>query len=223
MERAANLKPKPYESSKREQTLLVVIIILFHVVGIIGLAVPVLRPLFLMIVPWHIVLMLVLIFISHKPMSEGFLLFALIIFVTGFAGEWIGVHKSWIFGDYAYGKTLGWQLFNIPLTIGINWFLLIYSTGVLMQRLRVRSIFARVAAGALILVSLDLLIEPVAIKFDYWHWMNNIIPFNNYAGWFIVSAIMLFVFEKFNFKKQGVVGPVLLITQFVFFGLLHLI
>jgi len=223
MEGPANLKAKPYESSKKEQTILVSIIILFHLVGIIGLSIPSLRPLFLAIVPWHILLMLVLIVISHRPMSEGFLLFLLIIFITGFVGEWLGVHKNWVFGNYSYGKTLGLQLFDIPLTIGVNWFLLIYSSGVLMQRLRIRSPFMRLTAGAFILVLLDLLIEPVAIKFDYWHWANNSIPFNNYLGWFLVSALMLFIFEKFDFKKQGVVGPVLLITQFVFFGSLHFV
>jgi len=207
----------------RLQAILIAVIILFHVVGITGLSIPALRPLFLQLVPWHILAMLAVIVASHKSFSEGFLLFFLIIFITGFIGEWLGVHKNWVFGNYNYGKTLGLQLFDIPLTIGINWFLLVYSTGVLMQRLRVRSVFVRTIAGAIILVLLDMLIEPVAIKFDYWHWTNNMIPFNNYAGWFVVSVLMLYVFEQFRFKKQSIVGPVLLITQFVFFGLLQLV
>jgi putative membrane protein len=208
-------------SQTKQQILLITIIILFHVVGIIGLAIPGIRPLFLKLVPLHIVVMLAVIVGSHKLFSERFLFFFIIIFITGFVGEWLGVHKNWIFGDYHYGKTLGWSLFDIPLTIGVNWFLLVYSTSVLIQRLRVRSVFVRVITGAIILVLLDILIEPVAIKFDYWHWTNNIIPFSNYAGWCMVSALMLYIFELFHFKKQSIVGPVLLITQFLFFGLLH--
>jgi putative membrane protein len=217
------LKPKPYESSKGEQLTLIVIIALFHVVGLIGLSMPLLQPLFLQLVPWHILLMLFMIIASHKPGSAKFLLFALLIFIAGFVLEWIGVHKNWIFGDYAYGETLGLQVYDIPLIIGVNWFLLIYSVGVLMQRVRIRSMFARAITGAIILVLLDLLIEPVAIKLDYWHWTNNSIPIENYIDWFLVSAIMLFVFEKFKFKKQSIVAPVFLLIQFLFFAILLVI
>ena len=31
-----------------------------------------------------------------------------------------------MFGDYSYGKVLGYQVNNVPVIIGINWFLIIY-------------------------------------------------------------------------------------------------
>jgi putative membrane protein len=145
------------------------------------------------------------------------------MFFLGFSAEWIGVHKGWLFGNYSYGSTLGYKLFVIPLMIGVNWFLLIYAVGVTMQRSRLKSTSFRVLTGAIILVALDVLIEPVAIKFDYWHWSNNAIPLKNYICWFFVSAAMLYVFELFNFKKQSIAAPVLLATEFVFFGVLNLI
>ncbi len=64
---------------------------------------------------------------------------------------------------------------------------------------------------------LDFLIEPVAIRDDYWHWIDGSIPIKNYITWFLLSVVMLFIFEKFRFKKQGLAGPVLLAAQFVFF------
>jgi len=45
----------------------------------------------------------------------------------------------------------------------------------------------------------------------------------NYISWFLISCIMLFIFEKFNFKKQNIIPPVLLLTQFVFFAVLNLL
>ena len=191
--------------------------------GLIGFAVPAMHPLFLKLVPWHILLMLVVIVCSHRLMESKFISFALLIFASSIILEWIGVHKNWIFGDYSYGTTLGFKLDAIPIIIGVNWFLLIYSAGVLMQRTRIRSIFFRVIIGAAILVLLDLIIEPVAQHFDYWHWLNNMVPLKNYLSWFLVSAVLLFVFEKFGFKKQGLVAPVLLLVQFVFFMVLWLI
>jgi putative membrane protein len=223
VEGTPGLKLNPHESTRREQGLLILVIIIFHVVGLIGFAVLSMRPLFLQIVPWHILLMLVVIVCSHRPMEGKFILFTLLIFISSIIVEWLGVHKHWIFGDYSYGQTLGIKTAEIPLIIGVNWFLLIYSAGVLMQRTRIRSILIRIIVGAVILVLLDLIIEPVAQHFDYWHWANNIVPLKNYACWFGISAVMLFVFEKFSFRKQGIVAPVFLLVQFVFFMVLLLI
>ena len=195
----------------------VIIIILFHIVGLVGFIVPPFDALFLNIVPWHLLLMAVVILCSHNQPGGKFLLFALVIFVIGFMAEFIGVHTGWLFGNYTYGETLGVKLFSIPLMIGANWFLLIYATGVSMQRTRIKSMPFRVISGALILVLLDMLIEPIAIHFDYWHWADNSIPVKNYACWFLLSAVLLFIFERFKFKPQSVVATVLLIMQFVFF------
>lgn len=214
------MKLNPHESTRREQALLILVIIIFHIVGLIGFAVPTMRPLFLQIVPWHILLMLIVIVCSHRPMEGKFILFSLLIFISSIIVEWLGVHKGWIFGNYTYGQTLGIKADEIPLIIGVNWFLLIYSAGVLMQRTRIRSILIRVIVGAIILVLLDLIIEPVAQHFNYWHWTNNIVPLKNYLDWFLVSGVMLFVFEKFGFRKQGIVAPVFLLVQFVFFMVL---
>jgi putative membrane protein len=199
-----------------------IIIILFHVVGLIGLLVPQTRPVFLHIVPWHIMLMFAVTVLAQERPDEKFLLFVALIFVLGFVLEWLGVHKYWLFGDYAYGSTLGVKLSDIPLTIGVNWFLLVFAAGVTMHKTRLKSTFFRVILGGLTLVLLDFLIEPAAIRLNYWHWDEGFVPVKNYMCWFGVGAGMLYIFELFGFKKHNNAAPVLLVTQFVFFGLLDL-
>ncbi len=196
-------------------------IFLFHLIGLVGFYLPILQPLFYQLVPWHLLVMLVIIGYSHRNMNQDFWVFVGMISLIGFAAEWIGVNKGWLFGSYTYGETLGTKLDGIPLTIGVVWFLLIYSTGVLMQYSRIKYVLLRVIIGAAIMVGLDVLIEPVAVRFDYWHWANNIIPDKNYICWFFLSVFMLFIFEIFRFKKQSIVGIVLLAMQFVFFTVLH--
>ncbi|MEO8886062.1 MAG: carotenoid biosynthesis protein [Mucilaginibacter sp.] len=196
----------------------IVLIILFHLVGLAGVFIPELKPLMLQIVPWHLLLMFLLLLFTHRTINGRFIVFFILIFIIGFAAEWVGVHKAWLFGNYAYGDTLGIKWQGIPLIVGINWFLLTYSTGVLLQRVAVKSLFARLFYGGILLTLLDFLIEPVAIRDHYWHWAGGSdIPLKNYVTWFVLSAIMLFIFEKFRFKKQGLAGPVLLIAQFVYF------
>ena len=224
MERQENMRS--HNLLKEESTkskISVSIIIFFHIVGLIGLSIPSTRSLFLYIVPFHLLLMLAVVIINHNYIDGRFLFFVLVVFALGFTAEWIGIHKHWLFGDYHYGKTLGLQLFGVPLIIGLNWFLLTYSTGVLMDRSRLKSMFFRIITGALLLVLLDVLIESMAMRLDYWHWADGIIPLKNYICWFFASAFMLLVFELFRFKKQSIVAPVLLLTEFIFFGLLCLL
>ena len=213
MRSASNLQQEHYEL--KQTKIAVVIIVLFHLVGLIGLCIPSLQPYFLNLVPYHLLLMLLVIIWSHYRFDEPLLLFIGLVFILGFGTEWVGVHKGWLFGNYAYGQNLGIKVLDIPLIIGFNWFLLVYSAGVLMQRSRVKSMTARIICGALLLVLLDLLIEPVAIHFDYWHWQDNLITYKNYLCWFLVSAVILTLFELFKFKKQSLAAPVFLLAQFI--------
>jgi len=199
------------------------IILLFHLVGLIGFIVPSLTVLFIALVPWHLLLMLGVIVYGYGNLDGRLLLFALVTFIVGFVAEYTGVHTGWIFGHYRYGETLGTKLFEIPLMIGVNWFLLIYAAGVTLQRSRLKNILVRILSGAMILTLLDVLIEPIAIHFDYWHWLDAGIPFKNYACWFALSALLLFIFEQFKFKRQSIVAPALLIAQFAFFAVLNLV
>ncbi len=219
MERQEDIRQGPSIPRKGEYIAIATIII-FHLIGIIGLSMPSLRSYFLSFVPWHLLIMFVILFFNHRYIDEKLVLFAAIIFILGYAIEWAGVHTHWLFGDYRYGQTLGIKISGAPLIIGINWLLLTYSTGVLMQRTRLKSAAARVLLGAILLVVLDLLIEPIAIKFNYWHWTNHTAPLTNYACWFLISGVMLMLFEVFRFKKQGLVAPVFLICQFIFFLIL---
>src|SRR5258708_3871140 len=124
MERQENIRSHNLlKEESRKSKISVSIIILFHIVGLIGLSIPATRSLFLYIVPFHLLLMLAVVVLNHNYVDSRFLLFILIVFVSGFTAEWIGVHKHWLFGNYYYGKTLGFQLLDVPLIIGLNWFL----------------------------------------------------------------------------------------------------
>jgi putative membrane protein len=214
MERPQNIKP----SVQNKRTAIAIrLIIVFHLIGLTGLSVAALRPLFLQLVPYHLLLMMLVLFFSHDKFGTKLILFFVTAFAIGFIAEWIGVHKGLLFGNYTYGNTLGPKLDGVPFIIGVNWFILIYATGVASQQSPIKATWLRIVTGALVLVLLDMLIEPTAIRLDYWHWAGNSIPVKNYVCWFAISAAMLFVFEKFRFKKQGMTGVVLLVVQFIFF------
>ncbi|RVT98261.1 carotenoid biosynthesis protein [Mucilaginibacter limnophilus] len=196
---------------------LVTLILLFHAVGIVGFTLIKTRPFFLVLVPFHLLLMTVLVVKSHNRLSKKFLYFFIITALAGFITELVGTATGLLFGTYSYGSTLGIKAAGVPLLMGLLWFLMIYSAGVTMRLSGLKYIVLRVLIGAALLTALDWLIEPVAIKFDYWNWKNNIIPMYNYVCWFGLSLVLLLIFELFRFKKQSGVAVVFLITQFIFF------
>lgn len=198
------------------------VFILFNLVGLIGLSLTSIRPSFLQVIPLHLLFMFILIVINHQQIDNWFLLFIILTCSLGFAAEWLGVHTNILFGKYYYGLVLGTKLAGIPLTICLNWFIVIYTVGVTTIRLKIKSTIARIFTGAIILVLLDFLIEPVAMRFDYWHWQANSVPLFNYVSWFFLSVIMLYFFELFKFKQQNWAATVLLISQFVFFAVFNI-
>src|SRR6202012_4904208 len=152
------------ERQKRlKRNIAITIIVLFHLVGGIGLRMKSTQGLFLQLVPYHLLLMAIVVIAAHRRTKKNFPIFIALVTVSGFVAEWIGIHTGWLFGFYVYGPTLGPKVSGVPLIISINWFLLIYSTAVFMQRSKIKNEYARITAGAIALTLLDVLIEPTAI------------------------------------------------------------
>jgi bisanhydrobacterioruberin hydratase len=218
MERPTSItSPTPPPRVTHTDRWLIVFILLFHAVGIAGFAIVKTRALFLTLVPFHLLLMAVLVIKSHYKINKRFVAFFIIAYITGYGVEWIGTSTGLLFGSYGYGKTLGTQVLGVPLLMGVLWFLMVYSAGVAMRLSGIKNKWLQALTGAVMLTLLDWLIEPVAMRFNYWDWQNDIIPYNNYLCWFIISFVLLCVFERCRFKKQSGVAAVFLITQFIFF------
>lgn len=192
-----------------------------YVAGIIGLQLPATKLLFQALTPFNLLLSAIILFLFHREWSKAFLLFCGICFITGYFAEVAGVATGLIFGSYSYGPTLGWQLLEVPLIIGLNWLILIYSTGVICDKLSLHVAFKAIAASCL-MVLLDFFIEPVAVAFDFWQWENSLIPWQNYAAWFAISFCLHLLFYLLPFPKQNRAAKYLYLLQLVFFIILCL-
>jgi uncharacterized membrane protein len=208
---------------KKDKRFLIstILLIVVHVAGIIGLH-STYKELFLSLTPFNLLISAFLLALNHRQFNRSFIFFTLIIFFAGFFIEVIGVKSGLLFGNYYYGNTLGWKLMNVPIVIGVNWLMLIYSAGIISDQIN-RNIYLKSTAGAALLVGLDLLIEQSAGKYGFWQWLNTIIPFQNYIAWFCVSFIFLLLFHSVNFNKSNKLAGVLLAVQFLFFALLFIL
>ncbi len=201
----------------------IALITLFHIIGFAGFANEPLVYLFKKLVPFHLLLMLGIILWNNTSWNKHFIRFSIFIFLFSFLIEMIGTNTGLIFGKYSYGDTLGIKLWDTPLMIGVNWFLLVIGVGSALSYLRIKNKLFSASIGASILTLLDFFIEPVAIKFDYWLWYSGDIPFQNYLAWWVLSFTFILIFNRLHFNKQNIIASFLLLIQFLFFILLNLL
>ncbi len=197
-----------------------IIVVALHLVGIIGLSLPEYRWLFLMLTPVQLLSTMVLILAFHRGWNDAFPIFAATAFWIGFGSELIGIHTGFLYGDYVYGSSLGPKLWEVPVVIGVNWFILVYLTGTVFHKSIPNDYYAAFM-GAVSMTALDYVVEPVAVELDFWAWKFDIIPIGNYLGWFLVSFLIHLIYRKAKFEKENQLAAFLLVTMILFFTILN--
>ena len=172
----------------------VIFLIVVYVAGIIGINI---NDSFLKLSFVSLIIPMVLFLIRLKPSIKDSVLLVLVFSLTFFS-EWLGVNYGWIFGEYLYGDSLGIKIGGVPLMIGVNWVLLsVVSRQALFGVFSNKYIVAFFAP--LLMLLIDVILEPIAPKLGFWDWNNIDIPISNYRDWFIVALISQLIL--FNFKK----------------------
>lgn len=197
-------------------------IVILHLVGLLGLYFPTSRPIFQSLTPVHLLVVTGILLSFHNDFNLRFWLFGFFAFALGMVSEIVGVKTGLIFGEYTYGQVLGIQVLGVPLIIGINWFLLVYLTGGILNKLIKNDILAAIASS-LLMVLMDVVLEPVAVKLDFWQWENNYIPLSNFAGWFLIAFIIQLTYRKTIFEKRNQLNLFIFINLILFFSILAII
>jgi len=211
------------------------IAVLFHAIGLIGILYFD-KQFFINTTALNLLLMFGLIIYTQQQKNLHFYIFIFIAISIGISVELIGTQTGLLFGSYKYGKVLGPAIKNVPMVIGINWFVVIYCCGINMKMLlkkitstidadvsKQRPILKTLSVivdGATLAVVFDWLMEPVAIQLGYWKWAGDI-PVFNYACWFLVSMVLLLFFHFLKFDKANKFAVDLLLIQAMFFLLLR--
>lgn len=209
-----------------------VVAIFFHFIGLAGLLWGDVA-LFNNATVLNLLLMLVLLVYSEGKPEKNWWRYLLLCFITGQSVEWIGVHTGWLFGNYAYGDVLGPKIWSVPLMIGVNWFIVMYGSAMLMKHLNSKISWPPTMAvwlkhllialdAACVAVLFDWIMEPVAVQLGYWHWGGNeVIPLFNYACWFGVSCLLQFTLFYIPVKNTNLFAVHLLLIQAMFFLILR--
>jgi bisanhydrobacterioruberin hydratase len=213
------------------------IALLIHSVGLMGM-IWVDRQWFARMTPLNLLLMFSLIVWTQTGKNILFYIFIALSFVVGMVSEMIGVQSGFLFGNYSYGTILGINFADVPLIIGLNWFVVLYSAIATSHLLMVYLSHGRmhkdrsstcgqisislVIGAAFLATFFDWVLEPVAIGLGFWKWEGNgHIPLFNYLSWFFISIILLSIFRLLKIRPDNLFAVHLFLIQLMFFMLLR--
>ncbi len=171
--------------------------------------------------PYNLVFATGLILYNAEGMNKVYLKWFLLVAVAGYLIELLGIITGIIFGIYAYGEGLGIKLFDVPLIIGINWAVLVFASAAILNKLKL-SIWLKAAIAATMMVAYDILLEPVAIRFDFWNWEGGSIPLQNYIAWWLIAYVMLLGVLRYVKNLQNKIALYVVLVQSLFFAILIL-
>ena len=195
------------------------IIWLFHICGMIGISYGN-KEFFLAFTPVNLLVSFVLLLINQKNLNGIEIKSVFLIFIIGMVSEILGVNYGLIFGDYVYLDNLGVKILGVPVLIGLNWIILTFITGSLSS-LIFKNKYISVLLGAIFMILVDLLMEPVAPLLGFWIFDLPTVPLQNYIGWFAVGIITHSIYQFKISEKEFTYSTNLLIVNAIFFAFLN--
>lgn len=187
-----------------------IFIAILYAGGTIGMYVPFISPFLVQLTPYVLILTATLMILFSQEKKQPLIVFAFLVWIFTFLVEALGVNTGIFFGHYQYSDIFGITLFNTPLLIGINWFIVVFGAHSLIYL-----IFSRFQTSvkfnrfiiipfliAILATAYDYLLEPIAIKLNYWVWQGGIIPLKNYLTWGTMSLLC----EYILLIKGGITG-----------------
>jgi putative membrane protein len=194
------------DKPKQDLTKPIAWLVALYAIAMVGLWQPATQYIFVRLIPvlWLVTLGFMLYHQKHWNMR--IIAFCVFVFAATFAVQVVGVQSGKIFGVYAFGKSLGPKLWDVPVAMGVLWLILVYCVGVMLKSLNYH-VLIKAAIGAGMLVMLDVLIEPVALKFGMWGFDKGRVPLMNYIAWYIISFPLILLFLNLRAKVRNELAP----------------
>ncbi|MEK6440750.1 carotenoid biosynthesis protein [Pseudonocardia sp. T1-2H] len=133
----------------------------------------------------------------------------------GLAAEAMGVATGLPFGAYAYTGSLGAELFDVPVIVPLAWIMMAWPALVVGRSLVASSPVAVAAVGGVALAAWDVFLDPQMVDAGHWRWTHPSpslplvpgIPLSNYAGWLVVSVLMIAALDRLLGRRRAGAPP----------------
>ncbi|HET7292837.1 MAG TPA: carotenoid biosynthesis protein [Vicinamibacteria bacterium] len=105
-----------------------------------------------------------------------------------------------VFASHEYGPAWRAAPGGVPLAVAVGWAAVILGSAAAAWRLGLCTPLALAAGAALVGVTLDLLIEPVAVRAGLWRWTPPGpwlgVPVGNFVGWAVIVGVYVYGAER---------------------------
>ncbi len=156
-----------------------------------------------------------------KSVEKKFITWVIMSYLITLSIEILGVHTGLIFGSYQYGNNLGVKLSGVPIVIGLNWITLLLGSIGYASMVKT-SVYLKSFISSILMVGFDGILELVASKLNYWFWRDDIIPYQNFIAWFLISYILSYFYYVLVPGKNLILAKYNYIIQFLFFVILYI-
>ncbi len=198
------------------------VLLVIHFFGVIMMSYVDL-DLFASFTPLNLLLSALLLFLASAQTEwKALFYFFSASFLIGFGAEVLGTQTGFPFGEYWYLPKLGPQRIGVPLIIGVNWFLLAYSSALWAAKW-FSNLWIRVLVAAALMVGLDFFIEPLCETLGFWAWRAKVAPWENYLGWYGVSIVVQAIFVSLKIKNDNPLARGYLMLVALFFIMLNIL
>lgn len=198
-----------------------IIIVVLHSVAILSFFLG-LSDLVLPLSSLNLLITSILLILSHKEKNVYYLVIFLMVYICSFLIELIGVKTGLFFGVYTYMDNLGPKLFDTPLVIGLNWWIMVICSASIINKTRFSPVL-KVVLSAALMVGMDILIEPLAPVLGYWSWEIGYAPLKNYIAWFMVGFAFQIMYWRSPYDKNNSLAEFTYYVLFSFFLVLNII
>jgi len=155
--------------------------------------------------------------LTHAGQRYGWkaaLILLVCVFVISLGMESLGVATGWVYGPYHYTDQLGIKFLNlVPLLIPIAWFMMMYPSTVIAERLVMKNgqggILNRLGVAAIagvIMTAWDVAMDPLMVRAGHWVWEIDGayfgIPIQNFLGWWLTTFLCVAVFLLLTMKMK---------------------
>lgn len=189
----------------------VIVLMLIYMASLIGFTTPHQQQWFLYYTPYIVLLNALLLILYHRPFKRPFFAFLGLSLGLSTLLEVLAVQSTALYGNYAFGGSLGPQVQGVAWVMPWYAWVLAYSAGVLSDRLPVAGSVAKVAVGVLLMTGLAVLVHQVAPLLDFW----SAVPIGRYAlVWGILGVVLQSAWQRWAVVQQNA------IAGFVYGGLL---
>jgi len=197
------------------------VVTIIYLVGLTGFMIPSLHDLFIRLIPANILFAFVILLLGKKEFTFKSIMLFLVCFLFGYFIELLGTKTGIIFGDYAYGSSLGWKIYGVPLLIGLNWFFMVY-TSLAVSAVVHSARWVQTLLAPLLMVLYDYFLEPFAMRNDMWDWKSDTVPVENYIAWYFCGLFLcaIAIWGKFDIRNRFAAG--LFVVQVLFFVVLYI-